>query len=116
MDGNAATGGDPAWQPLVPTPPHPEYPSGHTANSGAMAAVLSLIFGDRPGFEIEATSPQNVGFVRQWQTFSEGVQEVIDARVFSGIHFRTADEVGARLGRQVARFVMTHALRPVKKH
>ncbi len=111
MDGNAATGGDAAWLPLVPTPPHPEYPSGHTANSGAMAAVLRLLFGDTPGFVIEATSPQNVGFVRHWQTFSEGVQEVIDARVFSGIHFRNSDEAGARIGRQVARFVMTHALR-----
>ncbi len=114
MDGNAATAGDPAWRPLVPTPPHPEYPSGHTTNSSAMAAVLSLVFGDAPGFTIEATSPQNVGFVRRWRMFDEGVQEVIDARVFSGIHFRTSDEVGARLGRQVARFVMTHALRRVR--
>jgi membrane-associated phospholipid phosphatase len=114
MDGNAATAGDPAWRPLVPTPPHPEYPSGHTTNSSAMAAVLSLVFGDAPGFTIAATSPQNVGFVRHWQMFDEGVQEVIDARVFSGIHFRTSDEVGARLGRQVARFVMTHALRRVR--
>ena len=115
VDGNPATSGNPAWQPLVmPTPPHPEYPSGHTVNSGAMAAILSLTFGDDPGFPIVATSPQNAGFVRQWQRFSEGVEEVIDARVYSGIHFRTADEVGARLGRQVARFVMTHALRPAK--
>jgi hypothetical protein len=111
LDGNAATGGDAAWVPLLPTPPHPEYPSGHTSNSGAMAAILRLVFGDTPGFVIEATSPQNVGFVRHWQTFSEGVREVVDARVYSGIHFRTADDVGARLGRQVARFVMTHALR-----
>ena len=63
---------------------------------------------------LEATSTTNPGFVRHWSTFSEGVAEVIDARVYSGIHFRTADEVGARLGRQVARFVVTHALRPVK--
>ena len=61
---------------------------------------------------MEATSPTNLGFVRQWRAFSEGIDEVIDARVYSGIHFRTADEVGARLGRQVARFVVTHALRP----
>jgi hypothetical protein len=115
MDDNPATGGDAAWQPLVPTAPHPEYPSGHTANSGAMAAVLRLLFGDAPGFVIEATSPQNVGFVRHWQTFSEGAQEVIDARVFSGIHFRNSDEVGARIGRQVARFVVTHALRRVRR-
>jgi hypothetical protein len=114
-DGNGATTGDAAWRPLVPTPPHPEYPSGHAANSGAMARVLGSIFGDAPGFVIEATSSQNIGFVRYWQTFSEGVREVIDARVYSGIHFRTADEAGARLGRQVAQFVMTHALRPAKR-
>ena len=113
-DGNAATAGDPAWRPLVPTPPHPEYPSAHAANSGAMAFVLKSMFGDAPGFVIEATSSQNVGFVRYWQTFSEGVHEVIDARVYSGIHFRTADETGARQGRQVAKFVLTHALRAVK--
>ena len=115
VDGNPGTVGDPAWLPLVPTPPHPEYPSGHAANSGAMAAVLKLLFGDSPGFVIVATSSQNPGFIRRWDTFSEGVDEVIDARVFSGIHFRTADRVGASVGRQVARFVMTHALRPAKK-
>jgi membrane-associated phospholipid phosphatase len=113
-DDNAATVGDPSWRPLVGTPPHPEYVSGHATNSGAMAGVLTLLFGDAPGFVIEATSPQNEGFVRRWQTFSEGVQEVIDARVYSGIHFRTADVAGARLGRQVAQFVVTHALRPAK--
>ena len=113
-DGNAATVADPSWRPLLPTPAHPEYASAHTANSGAMAAVLRAIFGDAPGYTIEATSSQNVGFVRYWGTFSEGVREVIDARVYSGIHFRTADQAGARMGRQVAQFVMTHALRPTK--
>jgi hypothetical protein len=115
VDGNRATFGDPGWQPLVPTPPHPEYPSAHTSNSGAMAAVLKAIFGDDPGFVIEATSSQTPGVVRSWHTFSEGVQEVIDARVYSGFHFRTADQAGARLGRQVARFVLRHALRPVRR-
>jgi hypothetical protein len=114
QDGNGATAGDPAWRPLVPTPPHPEYPSGHGANSAAMAGVLRLLFDDAPGYVIEATSPQNVGFVRHWPTFSEGVEDVIDARVYSGIHFRTADRAGARLGRQVAHFVVIQALRPVK--
>jgi hypothetical protein len=112
LDGNDATQGDPAWRPLVPTAPHPEYPSAHASNSAAMAGVLRLLFEDAPGFAIEATSAQNVGFVRQWQTFSEGVEEVIDARVYSGIHFRTADRAGARLGRQVAHLVVIQALRP----
>lgn len=114
-DGNDATAADASWRPLLlTTPPHPDYVSGHAANSGAMGFVLSVMFGDAPGYTIEATSAQNVGFIRYWQTFSQGVDEVIDARVYSGIHFRTADVAGARLGRQVARFVMTHALRPAR--
>jgi len=111
LDGNDATAGDPAWTPLFPTPQHPEYVSGHATNSGAMAAILGFLFGDAPGVAIVATSPTNSGFPRQWATFSQGVEEVIDARVYSGIHYRTSDETGARLGNQVARFVFNHALR-----
>jgi hypothetical protein len=110
-DGNDRTVGDPSWLPLLPTPPHPDYVSGHAANSSAMAFVLGSIFGDNPGYVIEGRSSTAPGFVRYWQTFSEGVDEVIDARVYSGIHFRTADVVGARVGRQVAQFVLKHALR-----
>ena len=110
-DGNDGTVGVPGWRPLIDTPPHPDYISGHTANSGAMAFVLRSIFGNEPGYVIEARSSTAPGFVRHWETFSEGVDEVIDARVYSGIHFRTADVAGARLGRQVAQFVLTHALR-----
>ena len=76
-----------------------------------MAMILAFLFGDNPGLPVIATSPTNAGFPRQWTTFSEGVEEVIDARIYSGIHYRTADEVGARVGRQVARFVFNHALR-----
>lgn len=111
VDGNDATVADPSWTSLFPAPQHPEYPSGHATNSSAMAAVLAFLFGDDPGIAIVATSPTNPTFPRQWQTFSQGVREVVDARVFSGIHFRTSDEVGARVGRQVAQFVVHHALR-----
>ena len=110
-DGNDVTAGDATWQPLHGTHPHPEYPSGHTTNSGAMAAALELLFGDDPGAPLVVTLS---GITRQWATFDEAVEEVIDARVYSGIHFRTSDEVGARLGRQVAHFISTHALRPCK--
>jgi hypothetical protein len=111
FDGNDATVGDPAWQPLFPTPPHPEYLSGHSTNSSAMATTLALLFGDDPGVSIVALSPTNPGFARQWTTFTQGVDEVIEARIYAGIHYRTSDEVGARVGRQVARFVANHALR-----
>jgi hypothetical protein len=111
LDGNDATVADPGWQPLFPTPPHPEYLSGHSTNSSAMASVLGFLFGDNPGMPIVASSPTNPGFLREWSTFTEGVDEVIVARIYSGIHFRTSDEQGARVGRQVARFVMNRSLR-----
>lgn len=107
-DGNDLTVGDATWLPFVATPPHPEYPSGHATNSSAMAKILISEFDDNPGVPIVVTLS---GITRRWNTFSEAVQEVIDARIYSGIHFRNSDEVGARMGRQVAQFVSKHALR-----
>ena len=110
-DHNVRTDADRAWMPLFPTPQHPEYLSGHSTNSSAMATVLKLLFGDELGAPIIATSPTNPGFERRWTRLSEGVEEVIDARIYAGIHYRTSDEEGAALGRKVARFVVNHALR-----
>ena len=76
-----------------------------------MATALALLFGDDPGVPIVATSPRNPSFPRNWSTFGEGVDEVIEARIYIGFHFRTADETGARMGRQVARYVFNHILR-----
>jgi hypothetical protein len=110
-DGNERTMPDVNWQPLITTHQHPEYPSGHSTNSSAMATALEMLFGDDPGVLITATSPGNPTFLRFWTKFSQGVDEVLDARVYIGFHFRTSDEVGAKLGRQAARFVVRHALR-----
>lgn len=71
-----------------------------------MATILQLNLGDTPGVPIVSTI---TGITRQWNTFSEGLDEVIDARIYSGIHFRTADEVGSRQGSQIARFISTQA-------
>ena len=111
-DGNDLTEADPTWIPLFATPRHPEYTSGHSSNSSSIATVMQLIFGDNPDVPITSTI---TGITRQWDTFSEGIDEVIDARVYSGIHFRTADEVGAQQGGQIGHFVFTHALRPCPK-
>lgn len=110
-DDNESTEADPAWAPLFPTPQHPEYMSGHSTNSSAMATVLILLFGDKSDAPIVATSPTNPGFERHWASFTEGVEEVMDARVYSGIHFRSANEDGAQAGRKVARFVVNESLR-----
>ncbi|MGD9629420.1 MAG: vanadium-dependent haloperoxidase [Pyrinomonadaceae bacterium] len=104
-DGNAS------WVPVHTTPPHPEYPAGHTTNSSAMASMLAYIFGDYPGEKIAAT----VGSAtREWDSFTEAADEVIDARVYSGIHFRHTDEIGARQGKKVARYVWNHTLKPCR--
>ncbi len=108
-DGNPLTTADPGWTPLFPTPRHPEYGSGHTTNSSAMATIMQLTFGDAPGVPITSTI---TGITRQWNTFNQGLDEVIDARIYSGLHFRTADEVGSMHGQQVALFVWANALRP----
>lgn len=111
-DNNDSTVGNTIWLPFVPTPAHPEYPSGHATNSSAMAKILTLEFGDNPGVQL---TPTLSGITRHWNSFSEAVGEVIDARVYSGIHFRNSDEVGARMGRQIAQFVSHHALRRSSK-
>src|SRR4029453_3749323 len=105
-DGNDKTVPDPDWEPLIHTHPHPEYPSGHSTNSGAMVTMLALIFGDAPGVTIEASSPRSPK-THYWATFSQGIDEVLDARVYIGFHFRTSDETGARIGRQVVRTAKT---------
>jgi hypothetical protein len=111
LDGNDDTIGDTEWTPLFPTPPHPEYLSGHATNSSAVATMLELLFGDAPGAPIVAISPTNAGFLRKWTRFSEGVEEVVNARIYAGLHYRSADEVGAQVGRDVAHYVFTHAFR-----
>lgn len=113
-DGNAATDPDPAWTPWLDffpggTPPHPEYPSGHSTVSGAAAAVLARIFGDDT--PVTVTSDVRQG-TRSFPSFSAITAEIADARVFGGIHFRVSCTRGNALGQAVAAYVMANAMRP----
>jgi hypothetical protein len=95
---------------LIDNPPYPEHPSGHTGLSGSIVKTLQQFFGtDR----IAWTDTNNAGRTRSFTRFSDAIEEIIDARVWSGIHFRTADEQGARIGSQVARFRDRHYFRPL---
>jgi hypothetical protein len=109
-DGNAATTADPTWAPLLATPAHPEYPSGHSCVSGAAATVLADFFGERTHFRVE--SDVMPGIVRSFDSFSAALEEVQDARVFAGIHFRSATTDGQTLGVAVARYVLANGLQP----
>ena len=109
-DGNPRTNADAGWLPLIPNPPYPEHPSGHTGLSGSIVATLREFFGtDKIGW----TDTNNAGLTRSFTRFSDAIDEIVDARVWSGIHFRTADRQGERIGRQVAKWRDKHYFRPV---
>ena len=109
-DGNDATAADPAWTPLIVTPPFPEYPSAHSCASGAAAHILAETFGEATSFGIVSLAMP--GVTRQYHNFSEALEDVKNARVFGGIHFRTATTDGTSLGIAVADYVMENALSP----
>jgi hypothetical protein len=110
-DGNAATVADATWSPLFATPAHPEYPSGHSCVSAAAGTVLAAAFGDRAHFTV--ASDAMPGVVRSFRGFSSALTEVANARVFAGIHFRSATDDGRQLGASVGRYVLEHAAQPV---
>jgi len=102
---------DPNWLSFLATPPFPEYPSAHNEISGAMAQILISRFSDKPGVTMVAHSPAHPAFDHLWFRFTQGIDEVINARVWEGIHFRNSDEQGMHAGRCVGQFVVRHALR-----
>jgi hypothetical protein len=109
-DGNPATEADPNWSPLIASPPYPEHSSGHSGLSAAMVRSLQHFFGTD---EIAWTDRNNGGFERSFTSLSQAIDEVVDARIWSGIHFRTADEAGARIGKQVANYGYARYFKPV---
>jgi hypothetical protein len=116
-DGNPATVADPTWTPLfsgappLTTPPFPDHPAGHTCISGAVVETLKDFFGtDKVSFS--AMSGLS-GTTREFDRFSEAIKEIIGARVWAGIHFRTADVQGHVIGRKVAHWLDGHYFGPV---
>jgi hypothetical protein len=102
-DGNPATIGDPAWKPLVGTPPHAEYPSGHGCLTGAEARVFAAFLGTkRINLELTSTAPNVQQPRRRYERASDLTQEVMNARVWGGIHFRDSMNKGMALGEKVA--------------
>ena len=110
-DGNDATAAEPNWTPLVTTPNHPEYPSGHSSQSGAAATVLAAFFGDNSEFSL--TSEVTPGVTRSYSSFNAAAEEAGNARVFGGIHFRKACTDGKAMGAQIAEYVLQNAFQRV---
>lgn len=109
-DGNAATSSDPTWTPLAPTPPYPEYPSGHACITGSVTRGLSHLFGQaRINLEVESAV---TGTTRHYQGAHALNKQSMNARIWLGLHFRTGMVDANQLGQRTAAYVAAHAFRP----
>ena len=111
-DGHAATEAEAGWQPLVDTPMHPEYPSAHSSLAGALAEVLRAEAGSTQVAGLAATSPLVPGVTRRWNSLDAFAQEVGDARVWGGIHFRQSTDAGLAIGKQVGALAVARRSAP----
>ena len=111
-DSNPKTQPDPSYAPFITTPCFPSYPSNHGSAGNAAAEVLRRIYGEA-GHSITLTNPAVPSIVLQYTSFKQITDDISDARVYGGIHFRTDQEAGAHLGRAVGKAVYKNNLRPV---
>ena len=107
-DGNDATEADPNWTALIATPPYPDHPSGLSTFGCAVVDTMQHFYG-RDQATFSGTTPG--GVTRQFTSFSQVRDDIVDARVWSGIHFRFADTEAAKIGRKVAHWGNRHAFR-----
>jgi hypothetical protein len=111
-DGNAATEQDTGWLPLISNPPYPEHPSGHLGLSGAFVYTLQGFFGtDAIGW----TDTNGGGLTRSYSDLSDTLDEIVSARVWSGIHFRNADEASTRIAKQIVKWRERHYFEPLRR-
>lgn len=112
-DGNNRTDMDPNWEPLMITPPVPEYPSGHASLANAAAAVLAGFYGTNTSFTFSSTTSVNAGDTRSFKSFRQAADENADSRVVAGIHFRFACVAGQKLGDRVGKYTLQNYLKPL---
>jgi hypothetical protein len=113
-DGNRNTDGDANWAAFVPTPPFPSYPSGHASFGGAARRVLERMFG-ADGHAITLASPKVPDVVLRYSSWKQITDDIDDARIYGGVHYRFDQEEAARQGRRVGAYVLRHWLRPLDR-
>ena len=116
-DGNDYTTGDPNWLPLIDNPPYPDYTSGANNVTGAVTRMLQLYFGrDELTFPVTTNNALATHKTRIYNRFSDAASDVVNCRVYEGIHFRFADEIARSQGEAIADWAFTRFLRPLDSH
>jgi hypothetical protein len=110
-DGNDRTSRDASWEPLIDTPPHPEYPCAHCITSSAVRAVLESEFGNAT-VSLNMTSSAVPGVTHKWASIEEWANEVSMARICGGIHYRNSTMVGQDMGKKIGELAVRNYLKP----
>lgn len=106
IDENDATERDESWVPFIETPMHPEYPCAHCITAGAVGTVLQAEIGEGPTPVLTTTSNAAGGVARSWKSIDEFMQEVANARIYDGVHYRNSGKVGTEMGKQIGRLAI----------
>jgi hypothetical protein len=114
LDGNDATAQDLGWVSFLETPMHPEYPCAHCINAGAVGVLLEREFGTGRVKNFRVSSPAASNAVHSWERIADFVDEVSNARVWAGVHYRNSTVVGTAMGRKVGELAWDKLLRPLK--
>jgi hypothetical protein len=113
IDGNPATDIEATWQPIANTPMHPEYPCSHCIQSGSVAGVIKAVLGTAEIPEIAITSPTAPGVTHRWTNMTALTEEVANARIWAGFHYRFSTRVGTDMGLQIGEYVVNNVMQPV---
>ena len=111
LDGNDATSRDAGWEPLIDTPMHPEYPCAHCITSAAVRVVLESEFGTG-AVALSMTSSAAPGVTHKWASIEEWANEVSEARIYGGIHYRNSTVVGKDMGKKIGELAVQNYLKP----
>jgi len=114
IDNNPATDREATWQPIDNTPLHPEYPCAHCILSGSVAAVVKTALGSADIPEIAVTSPTAPGVTHRWTNMAAFTEEVANARIWAGFHYRFSTRVGTGMGFQIGEYVVKNVMQPVE--
>jgi hypothetical protein len=112
-DNNPATSPDGAWLPLLGTPPYPDYPSGLCGLSAAGFSIVADYFGENTSFTLTADAGAMAGATRSYSNFNAATAEAVNARIYSGLHFRFADQDAADLGNKIGQYILENACLPL---